>query len=397
MVTDILSQLNDDKAVLVIDYGLGDSADYVTQDIALGALGLINDSVITWESSNPLLIAISETAESNQFDTSLTRPDFGMGDKEVKLTATIEKGQDDVDKVSVEKVFILKVIEKEGTDLEMLDIDTKKVDILYGENDSSTSVTEDLTFAYTGSKGTSIVWESSDSSIILINADSGQVTRPTITEGDRTVTVTATLSRASETEKVVYEVIVKAQENSEENSIKLMEADLADLEVGYRFSDDNTSVTTHVILAVIGEKASSIKWSSNNIVVANNGTVVRGDVDTQVLLTATVTNGTSIGVKTFTLTVKAKELDLLAQLGADANLASIVFAQGEDSSNVTQDLNLMTLGSNGCTWSWSSSDQTIISNTGIVTRPSEATEVKLRVAISQQGYVIYREYIVTVK
>src|SRR5690554_3533124 len=71
--------LEEAKKDLDIVYRGSDDADSVTQDLTLVTRGK-NGATVTWKSDNTDVIAN---------DGSVTRPEFGKGDAEVTLTATL--------------------------------------------------------------------------------------------------------------------------------------------------------------------------------------------------------------------------------------------------------------------------------------------------------------------
>jgi len=82
-------------------------------------------------------------------------------------------------------------------------------------------------------------------------------------------------------------------------------ADTANLEIEYAEGDSADSVTRDIGLPVLGECGSNISWETSDAnIIATDGTVVRSVYDTAVLLTATISKGTSIDSKPFVLVVK---------------------------------------------------------------------------------------------
>lgn len=69
------------KAALALGFASGDTADSVSQNLTLPLTGL-NDTTVSWSSDTPDVI----TNEG-----AVTRPRYDLGDRKVKLTATIAK------------------------------------------------------------------------------------------------------------------------------------------------------------------------------------------------------------------------------------------------------------------------------------------------------------------
>ncbi|WP_178019190.1 immunoglobulin-like domain-containing protein [uncultured Paenibacillus sp.] len=132
-----------------------------------------------------------------------------------------------------------------------------------------------------------ISWSSSDTSIIKEN---GIVNRPPYVDGDKQVTLTATLRLSTEAPvtKTFTLNVVKAEPTPED---KLREA-LESLEIGYYHGDNADGVESSAISLPIGGKyGASVSWeSSEPSIIATNGTVHRSldDTDHLVKLTARV-------------------------------------------------------------------------------------------------------------
>ena len=139
-------------------------------------------------------------------------------------------------------------------------------------------------------------------------------------------------------------------------------------------------------LPSLGANGSTITWvSSNPSVVSNNGQTVNrpayGQSNATATLTATITNATGTGgsasdTKAFTLTVLAITTDPdIASVAADkaALVASSIQGTNPDLSHITVSLTnpLPSLGTNGSTITWVSSNTIVVSNNGqTVNRPA---------------------------
>ena len=137
-------------------------------------------------------------------DGSVTRPSFSEGDKAVTLTATINKGS-----ASDTKTFTVTVKKLAATDQESVDADKASLALTFGGSDDADNVTQDITLDTSGDNGTTISWASSAPGYV---ATDGSVTRPSFSEGDKTVTLTATISKGSASDTKTFTVTVKAQE-----------------------------------------------------------------------------------------------------------------------------------------------------------------------------------------
>lgn len=169
------------------------------------------------------------------------------------------------------------------------------------------NVTADLALITTGTeKGSTITWVSSDKNIVKDSTGGtlGAVTRPSYTDGDKTVTLTATITKGVASDTKVFTVVVKKDAQTDAEKAK----EIANgLELTFKAGDSAANVTDDITLPTNAE-ATSITWTSNDTdFVAIDGKVVRpSGTDVTVKLTATVTVGTDTATKIFTVVVKAQ-------------------------------------------------------------------------------------------
>ena len=130
-------------------------------------------------------------------------------------------------------------------------------------------------------------------------------------------------------------------------------------------------------LPTSGASGTTISWlSSNTSVVSNTGAVTRptfGSGDANVILTATIRKGTVSDTVVFNLTVKeALQTDAQAVAADKAALTwNVIRGTNAAQTDVTANLDTLPLaGANNTTISWLSSNTSVVSNTGVVTRPS---------------------------
>jgi len=133
---------------------------------------------------------------------------------------------------------------------------------------------------------------------------------------DRSITLTATISRNGYSDSIAFPVTVKKDQNLID-----ARADIAAATLGYGGSDVATSVTLDVTpspaTGSTGTNGSAISWtSSKGAVVSAAGAVTRQTTDTSVVLTATATKGGASATKSFTLTVIQAKLVISVTLGA---------------------------------------------------------------------------------
>ncbi|MFC4322385.1 immunoglobulin-like domain-containing protein [Litchfieldia salsa] len=164
-------------------------------------------------------------------------------------------------------------------------------------------VTKNIALPMKGKHGVDISWTSSNPVVI---SNDGKVTRPNLSESDAEVELTATLSYKGYTVEKKFNVTV-LMEFSDQNKVEFDKSKLS-------LSNIN-NVKGNITLPVIGEHGSSITWESSNTDIIKGssqatedvnklGWVTRPKVDTNVKLTATLSNGSAKTTKEFNLTVK---------------------------------------------------------------------------------------------
>ena len=87
--------------------------------------------------------------------------------------------------------------------------------------------------------------------------------------------------------------------------------------ITYAAGDSASSVTKDVTLGKLDVAGVTVEWASNNAAITKEGKVTRGDADVNVKLTATLTYKEKTGSKDFNLTVKAKEVEIVAPLSVE--------------------------------------------------------------------------------
>ncbi|HZG84162.1 fibronectin type III domain-containing protein, partial [Paenibacillus sp.] len=90
-----------------------------------------------------------------------------------------------------------------------VEADRQALEIGYAVGDTAESVTQNLTLAVTGAKGSTISWASSAPTTVATN---GQVTRPAAGSGDKQVTLTATIQKGAASATKTFVVVVKQME-----------------------------------------------------------------------------------------------------------------------------------------------------------------------------------------
>jgi predicted extracellular nuclease len=156
-----------------------------TTDVVLPATSL--GLAITWTTSNADYVAI---------DGTVVRPNFGIADQVVTLTATIG---------GEEATFLIKVLAFTEKPVSQILDEAKTALLLDG---ITGGVATDITLPATvGSEGVVVTWSSDDTTVI---ANDGTVTRPAMGAADVTVILTATLTKDTQSVTKEFSVLVLA-------------------------------------------------------------------------------------------------------------------------------------------------------------------------------------------
>ncbi|MBB2948947.1 beta-xylosidase [Actinoplanes lutulentus] len=162
-------------------------------------------------------------------------------------------------------------------------------------------------------------------------------------------------------------------------------ADTAALDLG-----DTSAVIADLTLPATAANGSAITWSTSDpALVTATGKVTRpaaGAPDGHATLTATLRRGAASGTKTFTISVRAEYGD---QETAEA--AAVLLAVN-NLDDVRGNLTLPVAGSFGTTVTWSSSDPSVISPTGVVRRPSSSSSITLTAHVTAGSATADRDF-----
>ena len=248
-----------DKAALAINFN-GETAGSVTQNLSLPSTGSSGSS-IAWSSSNKAVISDAGVVTRQSSDVDVT------------LTATISKNL-----VSDTKPFQVTVVQ---TDLGAVADSKAALALGYANGDSAVSVTQGLSLPASGVHGVAVAWSSDSQSFV---SNGGAVTRP-VTGGDRTVVLTATISKNQASDTKVFQIVVLQTDAGAVADAK------ADLAIGYGSGDSAAGVSGTISLPTTGIYGTTISWVSDTQgVVTNGGAVTRptSGTDATVGLTATI-------------------------------------------------------------------------------------------------------------
>ncbi|TBL68589.1 immunoglobulin-like domain-containing protein [Paenibacillus thalictri] len=176
----------------------------------------------------------------------------------------------------------------------------------YAGTDSAAAVTQNVSLPISGLNGTTISWSSDAPNLVSTN---GTVNPPSYTEGDRNVTLTATIAIPSTniSDTASFTLTLKALQMTDAEAVQLAKNRI---EIGYAQNDSVSSVTRSLTLSVTDATyGASIIWSSSMpAYVTVDGTVTRPTMQQggqSVLLTANVQKNGASDSRAFTIYLPA--------------------------------------------------------------------------------------------
>ncbi|GIP28398.1 hypothetical protein J23TS9_35280 [Paenibacillus sp. J23TS9] len=188
-----------------------------------------------------------------------------------------------------------------------------------------------------------------------------------------------------------------------DKTIVQLDKDLVD--VGYQEGDWSESVTQDVILPIGGLHGSDITWkSSNPDVIDPSGNVNRpneDEGDQTVTLTAVIKSGNETDTKTFTVVVKAQPMTDEKAVNLDKTVLEVGYHEGEDESNVANDVELPKHGEHGTDIVWASEPEGYVDPaTGKVTRPTSGQgdqTITLKATVTKGDVTETKEFTLIIK
>lgn len=204
---------------------------------------------------------------------------------------------------------------------------------------------DDIELPTTGAYDSTIEWASDNEALKLETVDGKLMAKLVGEDIDATVKLTATVTKESATATKDFTVRVLRGNQAEIAALVIPNAD---------------NIKGNITLPTAGENGSPITWESSNEAVistkevANSGydktpagVVTRQDTDTEVTLTATITQGTEQKTKEFTVTVKAKPV-----IGEKTDYLFAYFVgDGKDpADNITQERVYFAASRDGLNW-----------------------------------------------
>jgi len=308
--------MSDAEAVALEKQGLLEGYDrYISEDISLPLSIYENGVSISWESNNTSILSDSGVVD---------RPSYSIGNIEVKLTATLRKGE-----VSDRKEFLVIVLAYDMTDTEAVALEKRDLYL----SDTFNAIEEDVTFpSAVHDNGVSTSWESNNSSVI---SNIGEVTRPTSLQGNMEVTLTATFTKGEVSDSKSFTVLVMALPITDEEAVSLAKENLTLV--------NTSNIIENLTLPTTGIHGTTITYSSSNSnVVSATGEVTRPNYvvgDVSVTLTGTISKNGVSETKVFVLTVS--KLDAitadLPNLAVDTAVNSMTRIYGDYTFEIRTD------------------------------------------------------------
>jgi hypothetical protein len=277
-----------DTAVL----GGNSALDNIITNLNLPTTGQYGSS-ITWTSSDTNAV---------NTDGTVTNPSFADGDKKVVLRAAIVKGA-----ITLSKEINITVKAVSPSDAEAVSADASWLEtVILNGNMSFSSITSDLNLPTVGQSGSTIIWTSSAESIVSVE---GKVSRPAYLDGDKSVILTALLTKGDESFTKTIKVIVKKLDGTDAEKL---EEDVNWVDASGTLGGNLSQYSIYLDLA-LPDKApneSSITWSSSDTsAITDAGKVTRPEYteeDAAVTMTATISGFGNTITKNIEYTVLSK-------------------------------------------------------------------------------------------
>lgn len=190
--------------------------------------------------------------------------------------------------------------------------DLDRLNIIYADGDTQNNVTRALYLTTKGASGnTNITWHSSDEGAIKAT---GRITRPGPDEGDKTITLTATITHNATGTQRTKMFSIKAVKLSNDEAVQSAAKKLT-LSEAFKFAEGDAweCITNEFLVLKSGLYDTQISWTSSDTSVINfseaalniHALVNRPEgKDENVIITATINKGSSHIQKSFLLVVK---------------------------------------------------------------------------------------------
>lgn len=242
-----------------------------------------------------------------------------------------------ITQLAANKIKLDSLIYKDMVDSAALKIETGKL----------TELTENLNLPTTGLHGTSISWQSSNTSII---ANNGVLSRPASGSSIAQVTLTATVTKKLISKQITFNATVLPQLSNQES----VDTDKNSLTL----AGNLLNLRNNLILPSLGIEGSSIQWTSSAPDFLNiNGTILKrnpkGSGNKKVTLTALISKGN---------VSSSKEFDIY--IAEDEGYAAYLFSYFTG-NNISQEAIRFALSNDGLVYKALNNDLPIIASSAI--------------------------------
>lgn len=323
----------------------------------------ITKSLSELPTTGPEGITVAWLSNSDYMDAdgTVTRPEFGVGDQQVELTATITT----VNGTQLVKTLYFTVLEKPDPYL-LINATLSNLTYEALTDEDSASVTKDLLLPTVGEGGLTISWSGGrtqeDTVVIATEGESiGKITR---SDTKQTVTITATAANDGFSSSKDFTFTVFPTPH------KMIEADMQEI-----LLTDGMEVKESFDLIELGSKyKTKFTWESSDDtlieIIGARAVVYRpnsadGNKSVQLILTAECEDITPEFVYNITVLADVSDSDMVAEAIAELTYDKLSV---ESKESITQNLALPNIAGNGVTVEWAS-DNAAITNKGKVTRP----------------------------
>ena len=182
---------------------------------------------------------------------------------------------------------------------------------------------------------------------------------------------------------------------------EIVQSDISNVTISYQTGDSASHVSGAIGLPTKGILGSTITWeSSRPDIVTSQGIVILPNTAQSVTLYATAEFGEAKAKRPFLIDVMGRasgELSDEERVKQDVANLSIKFAPGDTAASVTTDMLLTDAGKMGCLVDWTSSNEEVIDNIGLVTLPGTAANVTLDANVIRGSAKDSRRFPVTVE
>lgn len=238
---------------------------------------------------------MSNTYIPNAFTTGrVIRGLPGTEPKDMTLIATVSKNGEEVS-----QQFTAKILPWTHSEIVSNNASILSIDSVLGNNIRANSIQHDLSLPTTGENGATISWNSSNNGVI--NPETGEVTRPSFSQGDINVTLTATITSGTETTRLEFEFgVIRLDQTPQQRLNEMLNAYMPIIlgnnhswnEITSNLVPPDTPTGVHY----------SLESSNPSVISPHSGQVTRpsagGSGNIEVLLTFRLTEGDITATKT---------------------------------------------------------------------------------------------------